>query len=64
MPREQNMKITVETKVNAPVEAVWKAYTSPADIIQWNAASPDWRALNAMRTLNRARPKGRGLRRN
>jgi uncharacterized protein YndB with AHSA1/START domain len=41
------MKITVETKVHAPIEAVWKAYTSPADIMQWNAASPDWHTTAA-----------------
>ncbi len=36
------MKITVETNVAAPVEQVWKAYTSPEEIKQWNAASDDW----------------------
>ena len=35
------MKITVETTVKAPIEAVWHAYTTPADIKQWNAASDD-----------------------
>jgi uncharacterized protein YndB with AHSA1/START domain len=41
------MKITAQTKVHAPIEAVWKAYTSPADIMQWNAASPDWHTTAA-----------------
>lgn len=36
------MKITVETAVNAPVAKVWRAYTTPEDIKQWNAASDDW----------------------
>jgi uncharacterized protein YndB with AHSA1/START domain len=36
------MKITVETTVNAPVAEVWRAYTTPEDITQWNAASDDW----------------------
>lgn len=36
------MKITVETPVRAPREKVWLAYTTPADIVQWNAASEDW----------------------
>lgn len=36
------MNITIETLVHAPIEKVWSAYTSPADIIQWNAASDDW----------------------
>ncbi len=36
------MKITVETTVLAPIDAVWRAYTTPEDIIQWNAASDYW----------------------
>lgn len=36
------MKITVETKVRAPASRVWQAYTTPEDIVQWNAASDDW----------------------
>lgn len=35
-------KITVETTIAAPVEQVWRAYTTPSDITQWNAASADW----------------------
>lgn len=34
--------ITVETTIDAPVEQVWKAYTAPEDITQWNFASDDW----------------------
>ena len=41
------MKITVETLVHAPVAAVWKAYTTPDDIVQWNAASDDWHTTKA-----------------
>jgi uncharacterized protein YndB with AHSA1/START domain len=41
------MKITVETIVKAPMEDVWRAYTSPADIAQWNAASDDWHTTKA-----------------
>lgn len=36
------MKITVEVIVHAPAAAAWRAYTTPADIKQWNTASPDW----------------------
>lgn len=36
------MKITVETMVAAPIEEVWRAWTTPEDIKQWNAASDDW----------------------
>jgi uncharacterized protein YndB with AHSA1/START domain len=41
------MKITVETTVAAPIEKVWRAYTSPEDIKQWNAASDDWHTTSA-----------------
>ncbi|MEJ6004651.1 SRPBCC domain-containing protein [Paucibacter sp. AS339] len=36
------MKITVSTQVAAPLAEVWRAYSSPADIMVWNTASPDW----------------------
>jgi uncharacterized protein YndB with AHSA1/START domain len=41
------MKMTVEAKIAAPVEKVWKAWTSPSDITQWNAASDDWHTTAA-----------------
>ena len=41
------MKITVETFVDAPVAEAWRAYTTPADIVQWNAASDDWHTTQA-----------------
>ena len=41
------MKITVQTTVRAPIDKVWKAYTSPEDIVQWNAASDDWHTTKA-----------------
>ncbi len=36
------MRITVETVVNADLDAVWRAWNDPEDIEQWNAASDDW----------------------
>lgn len=39
--------IAVETTVQAPLAAVWKAYNSPEDIVQWNAASDDWHTPRA-----------------
>src|SRR5215468_10966140 len=45
--RERIMKIAVETKVVAPIETVWEAYTTPEDIKQWNAASDDWHTTSA-----------------
>ncbi len=41
------MKITVEAKVAAPVDDVWRAWTTPEDIKQWNAASDDWHTTQA-----------------
>lgn len=41
------MKITVEATVAAPVAEVWRAWTTPDDIIQWNAASDDWHTTAA-----------------
>lgn len=41
------MKITVETTIAAPVGEVWRAYTTPDDIKQWNAATDDWHTTAA-----------------
>lgn len=41
------MKITVEAVVAAPIADVWRAWTTPADIVQWNAASDDWHTTKA-----------------
>ena len=41
------MKISVSTTIPAPIEAVWRAYTSPEDIKLWNAASSDWHTTAA-----------------
>lgn len=41
------MRITITTTVAAPLEEVWRAYTTPADITQWNAASDDWHTTTA-----------------
>jgi uncharacterized protein YndB with AHSA1/START domain len=41
------MRISVATTVAAPIDQVWRAYTTPADITQWNAASDDWHTTAA-----------------
>ncbi|WOH78438.1 SRPBCC family protein [Bradyrhizobium sp. BEA-2-5] len=41
------MRIAVETTVAAPIADVWRAYTTPDDIKQWNAASDDWHTTAA-----------------
>lgn len=50
------MRIKVETTVRAPLASVWNAYTSPDDIVQWNAASDDWHTTQATVDL---RPGGK-----
>ena len=41
------MMITIETTVNAPIDVVWRAWTTPDDIKQWNTASEDWHTTSA-----------------
>lgn len=46
-------RLTISTLVNKPVAHVWKIWTEPAHIMQWNAASDDWhcpKATNDPRT--------------
>ncbi len=50
------MKIIVSTIVAAPVQEVWRAYTTPDDIKLWNAASSDWHTTAASVDL---RPGGK-----
>jgi len=50
--KEQKI-ILVQTKIDAPLDLVWKLWTSPEDIVKWNNASEDWntpRAVNDLRT--------------
>jgi uncharacterized protein YndB with AHSA1/START domain len=37
-----NQKITVSAMISAPVGQVWQAYTTAADITQWNFANGAW----------------------
>lgn len=40
-------EITVETNIAAPIADVWRAWNTPEDIKQWNAASDDWHTTRA-----------------
>ena len=42
MAKNANTIITVQTSINAPVEKVWKHWTTPESITGWNFASDDW----------------------
>ena len=37
-----SQQITVGTTIEAPIQRVWEAYTTPADITRWHFASDDW----------------------
>ncbi|SFK93266.1 SRPBCC family protein [Lysobacter sp. cf310] len=41
------MKITIETVVRADLDQVWRAWNTPEDIKQWNAASDDWHTTHS-----------------
>jgi len=53
MDTTANTVITVAATVNAPVEKVWKFFTTPGDIIHWNTASPDWHSPSAENDLRK-----------
>lgn len=41
------MAITITATAKAPLGTVWNAWTTPADIMKWNAASDDWHTPHA-----------------
>lgn len=46
-------RVTVSARIDKPVDQVWKYYSEPKHVTQWNAASDDWhcpRAENDLRT--------------
>lgn len=51
MATSEKTLITVEAKINAPVEKVWKLWTEPQHIIQWNNASDEWHTPKAENDL-------------
>lgn len=36
------LTVTIRSAVKAPIETVWRAYTSPEHVTRWNFASEDW----------------------
>ncbi len=44
-------KITVEAKIEVPIEKVWECFTKPEHIVNWNFASDDWCCPTAMNDL-------------
>lgn len=45
------VKVTVTTKIKAPIEKVWNQLNNPLDIMKWNFASPDWHCPSAENDL-------------
>ena len=55
METKEKILITVENTINAPVDKVWKYWTQPEHVTQWNFASNDWCSPHAKNDL---RPGG------
>lgn len=51
MTTANKTNLTVEATINAPVEKVWKLWTDPKHITQWNQASDDWHTPEAENDL-------------
>jgi len=51
MATENLTPITIEAKINAPVEKVWEYWNNPEHIKNWAFASPEWHAPNAANDL-------------
>jgi uncharacterized protein YndB with AHSA1/START domain len=47
-----NTTITVEVTIQVPVEKVWKLWTTPEHIINWNFASDTWHCPAAENNLH------------
>lgn len=48
---KEYQSITIKTTVNLPVEIVWKYWTEPEHIKNWNTASNDWHTTKAENDL-------------
>jgi uncharacterized protein YndB with AHSA1/START domain len=51
METTQKETIIVEVVVEASMDVVWKLWTTPEDIVQWNQASDDWHTPSATNDL-------------
>jgi uncharacterized protein YndB with AHSA1/START domain len=45
------MRIAIEVTVRAPLARVWSVWTTPDDIMAWNATSDDWHCPHAEATF-------------
>jgi uncharacterized protein YndB with AHSA1/START domain len=51
MDSKERTIISVQAMIDAPVELVWKNFTTPDDITRWNYASDDWQTPHAENDL-------------
>lgn len=51
MTTKDHTVITVAATVNAPIDIIWKTWTTPSDIKKWNSASDDWHTTKAENDL-------------
>ncbi|MFT3936474.1 MAG: SRPBCC family protein [Chitinophagaceae bacterium] len=51
METKEKTVIDIAATINAPVDKVWEYWTSPAHIVKWNSASPDWHTPRAENDL-------------
>jgi uncharacterized protein YndB with AHSA1/START domain len=58
MQTTEKTVITIDSMIHAPIEKVWKYWTRPEHITQWNNASDDW---HTPRAENDLRPGGKFL---
>ena len=47
MEAKDKIMITVQAKIDAPIQTVWKCWTTPENIVKWNHASDDWHTTHA-----------------
>ena len=47
----KKVQITVRALIHAPIDKVWKSWTTPSEIEKWNAASDDWYCPKAVNDL-------------
>jgi uncharacterized protein YndB with AHSA1/START domain len=53
---EKKTTISIQVVIKAPVKKVWKFYTEPEHIKQWNQASGDW---HTPKVENNLKPRGK-----
>ncbi len=51
MKTNEKSYISINATIDAPVEIVWKYWTTPEDIVKWNNASDDWHTTRSENDL-------------